>query len=231
MSVEVGRRVFLGSAAVAGIGSAGVAFTFPQGLNAHVHESGGTVDVEIERQLRDSVRGLRGTKRGESARHLASTLRLAAAQHKEKGTDEAFKAFLRKEIRKEGRSALLAREIDATAFAKETKKFGVTQLPALSSIDLGLREKVLESLLAGGLTAMLSSVAKTFEELSDGIDNQPAALLISARQQVPMCPDLTQQMRILETTLAIACIFNQIMCVIITGMWVGLMISLTAMGC
>ena len=229
MSVEVGRRVFLSSAAAAGIGSAGVALTFPERLNAHIHDSGGIVDLQIEKQLRDGVQGLRGSRRGEAARQLASTLRLAAAQHKEKGTDETFKAFLRREVRQEGRDSLLAREIDSTAFAKETKQFGVSHVPALSPIALELREKVLDSLLARGLTPVLLNMAKTFDQISEWIDNQPAPLLI--RSQASMCPDLTNQMRILEATLAISCIFNQIMCVVITGMWVGLLISLTASGC
>jgi hypothetical protein len=229
MSVEVDRRVFLSSAAAAGIGSAGLALAFPEGLNAHVHDSGGIVDLEIEKQLRDGVQGLRGTKRGEAARQLASTLRMAAAQHKEKGTDEAFKAFLRREVKQEGRGSLLAREIDSTAFAKETRQFGISHVPALTPVDLGLRQKVLDSLIAGGFTPVLLNMAKTFDQLSEWIDNLPAPLLI--RAQGSMCPDLTNQMRILEATLAISCIFNQIMCVVITGMWVGLLISLTASGC
>ena len=230
MSVEVGRRVFLSSAAVAGVGSAGMALSFPERLNAHVHEIG-IVDGEIERQLRESVKGLQGAKRGESARRLASTLRLAAARHKEKGTDEALKVFLRKEIQRNGRAAVLAREVDSRALAKETKQFGVSQWPALGPIDLGLRERVLDSLLAGGLTAILSNVAKTFDELSEWIDDQPAPLAIGARRQYRVCPDLTTQFRILEVTMAIACLFNPVACVIITGMWTGLMISLTAAGC
>jgi hypothetical protein len=38
-------------------------------------------------------------------------------------------------------------------------------------------------------------------------------------------------LRILEITLAISCLWDPAMCVVITGMWVGLQLSLWAYGC
>lgn len=195
-------------------------------------DGGDGIEKELAAQLRDNVKGMRGVKRGESARKLASTLRVCAAHHRDKGSDAAFRKYLQNSIRRRGRDAILQMEVDQRMLQSEVRQFGLTSLPALRPVDYAEREKALAVLLAGGLTPLMTQVADTLDRVSEGLDHQPT--LARVQGQLPpysTCPDLTNQLRLLEVTLAIACLFNPVACVIITGMWTGLMISLWAAGC
>lgn len=230
MNVEVGRRVFLGSAAAAGIGTVGGGLLVSSRLSAQTPGERDAIQNELVRQLHESVLGMRGQRRGESARKLASTLRLTAAHYETEGVDTALRSYLQAAIRRDGRDALLQREVDPQMLAAEARGFGLATLPALSPVDYAVRERVLDSLLVRGITPVLTNVAKALDEISDALDAQPLPSLINARQY-ESCADIANMLRILEITLAISCLWNAAMCVVITGMWVGLQLSLWAYGC
>jgi hypothetical protein len=229
MQPHVGRRAFLGSAGVIGAGSAiALRFApFQEEVNAQAHD---LVDKELRRQLREAVIGLRGTRRGEAARKLASTLRVVAAAYASNGTETTFKTKLRAMIRRDGKDALLLRDIDPRALAAELKEYGVTALPPVSPPDYALRAQTLDRLAAQGLSPQILVVAELFERIAEDVDAGPT-MLVSARRTGGQCPDLQIQIAIIEVMMIAACLINPITCAIFSGMYAGLRLSLAIFGC
>ncbi|HET9360548.1 MAG TPA: hypothetical protein VFO58_12420 [Vicinamibacterales bacterium] len=227
MNVVVGRREFLGSAAIVGVGSMTAGPLLVEGAGKHSHHTGGHIEQELVDQLRTSLRGMQGARPAEGARQLASTLRLAAAHFKEKEIDADLKAFLHSTIRNEGRESLLRRQIDKRMLAAEMQKLGVTAPLDLGPVDHAMREKALDMLLTTGLTPLMTRVADTLDRRSETLDRRETIRLSSAQEpEQPACPDLSSLLSIMDMTLLVACLFMQLACVVVSAMWFGLNLSL-----
>jgi hypothetical protein len=227
MNVVVGRREFLGSAAVLGVGSMTVGPLLAKGVGPHSHHTGGHLAEELVNQLGASLRGMQGARPAEATRQLASTLRFAAADFKEKGIDTDLKAFLQSTIRHEGRAGLLQRQVDKRMLDAELRKLGVTGAPDFGPVDLATREKTLDLLLTTGLTPLMTRVADALDHRSQALDRRGAITLSSAQEpEQPQCPDLSNLLSIMDMTLLVACMFMQLACVVVSAMWFGLNLSL-----
>jgi hypothetical protein len=227
MNVEVGRREFLSSAAIVGVGSITAGPVLVKGAHTAGHHTTGPVEQELVDQLGASLRGMRGARPGESTRQLASTLRFAAAHFKEKRIDADLKDFLRSTIRDEGRESLLRRQVDKRMLAAELQKLGVTAPLDLGPVDYAMREKALDVLLTTGLTPLMMQAADTLDRRSEALDRRGAITLSSAQEpEQPQCPDLSSLLSIMDMTLLVACMFMQLACVVVSAMWFGLNLSL-----
>jgi hypothetical protein len=120
---NVSRRRLLGSALTLGAGAAiGSTVSFPAMGGAVAAAAGqDLVHDELIRQLKAGVRGLQGARPGEAARSVAATLRLLAAHYRATGVDEQFKTALRKAIARDGRDAVLRRDMAPAMFAAEAR--------------------------------------------------------------------------------------------------------------
>ena len=184
------------------------------------------VEGELVRQIRENVRGMQGLRRGESARRLAATLRLAAADFTLKGVDTQVKALLRASLRQDGEDAFLLREVDGTMLAAEMKTLGITRIPVLVP-DYASRRQAVREILARGVTPSILAVADDLDRLSKDFDNYP---LIPVRAGGG-CGDIRMQIAFVEVMMIAACLANAITCAIFSGMYAGLIISLAIYGC
>jgi hypothetical protein len=223
------RRVFMGSAAAIGVGAVagGGTLLLETTTSAQTPVVPDLVEDEIRRQVRDSVHGLRGARRGEAARKLASAVRMAAAHFRAKGLDVTVRRQLQAQTRRDGRDAFLRRELDPQRLAAELREFGITTpLPPLA-IDIRARARMLDDMLANGISNKLESTAAAIERLATLLDDRPI-VPINLRQQ---CPDVSGYVLFVEMAMASLCFFNIAACAIFTGMYAGLRISLWAIGC
>jgi len=159
---------------------------------------------------------------------VASTVLVAAAHCRSQQMDATVKRQLQAMIRREGRDAVLRKELDPAMLAAEARVFGVDGLPAPPVVDLAHRAKVLDAVLAGGITPFLTAAAADFERLAEALDRLPIAA-VNARQD--RCPDLTAQILTLEAISMISCLINPILCAYFGGMLFGLKASLWLYGC
>lgn len=227
MNVVVGRREFLGSAAIVGVGSMSAGPLLVKDLGTGSHHTEGHVEQALVDQLRTGLRGMQGTRPAEAARQLASTLRFAAAHFKEKEIDTDLRAFLQSTIRHEGRESLLRRQVDKRMLAAEMQKLGVTAPLDLGLVDHAKREKALDMLLTTGLTPLMTRVADTLDRRSETLDRRETITLSRAQEpEQPACPDLSNLLSIMDMTLLVACMFMQLACVVVSAMWFGLNLSL-----
>jgi len=226
------RRVFLGSAAMVGVGSAaGGSFLLNRESNAQGHAGHGRdpVFAELGKQIQESVEGLRQRPAGEHARKLASAMRIAAAHGAGVGIDAQVKAALRDAIRKEGRDALLLREVDPARLAQEAKQFGLAQLPPQPPVDFAARGQVLDALLSEGVTAQWRKAADAFDRISEELDRRAGGIRTVALQSGSIsCAEMWWTVTAFNSGMTFFC--NPVtiwmpwwsdMCVVMFGGWVG----------
>ena len=179
------RRMFLGSAAAAGVGTAiGGAFFF-QGFDTHA-QGHGTADpliTELRKQIAETVIAIRKGRgsAGEHARRIATQIRILNVH----GVGAAADAQLRRLLRQEGRDALLARELDPTVLAAELKAVGVDRLPALSATYAD-RARMFDATLENGMTATLAALGDAFEQLAPALDRR-SVVTVASRQDSETC--------------------------------------------
>lgn len=227
MNVVVGRREFLGSAAVVGVGSMTAGPLLVEGAGKHSHHTGGHIEQELVDQLRTSLRGMQGARPAEGARQLASTLRFAAAHFKEKEIDADLKASLHSAIRNEGRESLLQRRVDKRMLAAELRKLGVTAPLDFGPVDHAMDEKALDLLLTTGLTPLMTRVADTLDRRSERLDRRGPITFSSAQEpEEAQCPDTGALERIMDMLVVVGCLFMAPICWVLSAMWLGLNLSL-----
>jgi hypothetical protein len=180
MSVEVGRRVFVGSVVtglpllVRGSGIAVGAATLTAGvsLNAQGQRRSAESDPliqEIQRLAKQGVGKMR-TRPGEGTRQIATALRLRAAHGKGQKVDAQVAQALRRAIRTHGRQALLQAQPDPDAFRAEMSAAGFPNA-ALPAVDITEREKLLNALLSpAGYTGILTTLATQLEAQAEQLD-------------------------------------------------------------
>src|SRR5262245_40424371 len=124
MNVEVGRRVFVGSV-VTGlpllVGGTQLAFAKRQGNGATVNDP---VVGQLLAEMKRAVRGLSKAPSGEHARRLASALRVLSAWGASTQFDARVKETLRGVVARDGREALLRRDVDFAMFKAEARELG-----------------------------------------------------------------------------------------------------------
>jgi hypothetical protein len=122
------------------------------------------------------VQGLRGRSRfrGESARQIASGLRIAVAQSKAKNLDASFRRGLKREVARVGRDNVVL-SVDKNQFAATAQEFGVAIDPQ-ERLDLVGGRRVLDALLKRGFTPVLESGAAFFGAVGAELDRQHEAI-------------------------------------------------------
>jgi hypothetical protein len=180
MSVEVDRRVFVGSVVAglpllvrgSGIAVGAAALTAGLPTNAHGQRRPGDgedpVVAEMQRLARQGSMKMR-TRPGEGTRQIASALRLRAAHGKAQKLDTQIAQSLRRAIRRNGRQALLLSQPDPEQFRSEMAAAGFPNA-VLPPIDVAEREKLLTTLLSTGYTGVLAKLATQLEEQSEILD-------------------------------------------------------------
>jgi hypothetical protein len=225
----VRRRRFIGSALTLGAGAAiGGSISFPSAGGVLAAEASNSVETEFLRQLHDGVRRLRGDKPGEAARKVASATRFLAAYYRGNGTDAAFTRRIQVLVRREGRSAFLRKEVDASMLTGELKKYGFAGPYLPEPADPARRSRVLAEMESKGVTGLMETAAAEFERLAAYLDARPALAPVAWRQQ---CPDLRAQLLFIEFIAAAACMVNPIFCAVFAGLLAGLKIALYMTGC
>jgi hypothetical protein len=220
MSVEVGRRMFVGSVVtglplVASGGGAGLAWAQRQDGAAPVHD---LVVTELQRLAKEGASKMR-TRPGEGTRQIASALRLRAAHGKKENIDAQVARALRRAIQKESRQAILLRQPDAEQFRSELAAAGFPNA-VLPAVDLAAREKLLNALLTTGYTGVLTALATQLEEQAEALDRNFGNAVQAAgdgfpillrRAQTPgseasyYCPILRSQLQHLTFLQAVWC--------------------------
>jgi hypothetical protein len=225
MDTQVNRRAFVGTIAAGLPLLGGVAVGAVQRGGAATRVGADAVEAELLRQIRENVKSMQGPRRGESARGLAATLRLAAADFRQKGVDAQVKTLLRASLRREGEEAFLLKEIDGAILAAELKELGIARLPVVLP-DYAARRQAVRQILAEGATPGILAAADALERVSKDLDNYPI-VPVSMRQ----CPDLKLQIALVEVMMIAACLANVILCAVFSGIYAGLIIGLAIYGC
>lgn len=228
------RRTFIGSSVAGGVGVVGggafllrPAATDAQGRRAAEVDA---LDDELARQARQAVKDM-ASRPGEGIRRLAGTLRVKAARSSSGALDEEIRTAFRRELRREGRDALLLRPIDPVQFADEMKQFGIAHPVVPGPIDLKARAEALDLVLGAGFTEFLRRLATALEAQADAIDKSPFARPVSQPGFAPIvaqpaafgprpvqwfyapweiCPILTNQQSHLEMLIAVMCTASMI---------------------
>jgi hypothetical protein len=215
MSVEVGRRVFVGSVAT-GLplfvgGGMPLAFAQRQSGTATNKDP---VALELIAEMKRAVRGLSKAPSGEHTRRLASSLRLLAVWGTTNLLDARVKETLRGVIAREGRDVLVRREVDLAMFKAEAREFGfdgtsAAPLPSLPSVDYTARQRVVDDLLANGVTGRWRAVADTLETAANAFDRtasrRSAGMTLVAQTDPSVCRMIQQEMYNLSIQMAFWC--------------------------
>jgi hypothetical protein len=215
MSVEVGRRVFVGSV-VTGFpllvgGGAQLAWAQRREGAANIQDA---VVVQLVDDMKRAVRGLSRAPSGEHTRRLASSLRLLAAWGAANQLDARVKETLRSVIAREGNQALLRREVDPIMFKAEAREFGfdgtsVVPLPVTPAVDYTTRQQVVDDLLANGVTAHWKALADTLESVATSLDRFASApsrgITLVAQTDPSICRMIQQEMYYLSVQMAFWC--------------------------
>jgi hypothetical protein len=214
MSLEVGRRVFVGSVA------AGLPFIGGPGAQlawAQLGNAGATQDPIFNQLLADmkgAVRALSKSNSAEQTRRLASSLRLLSVWGTTNRIDTQVKETLRAAVTREGRDALLRREVDQAMFRAESRQFGfdgtsVVPLPAIPVVDYATKQRFVDDLVANGVTAHWSALADILEVAATSLDRRAAlrsgnATLV-AQTDPSICRMVQQEMYYLSLQMAFWC--------------------------
>jgi hypothetical protein len=213
MSVEVGRRVFVGSV-VTGLpllvgGGTQLAWAQRQGGAAKVQDP---VVAQLLADMKRAVRGLSKAPSGEHTRRLASSLRVLAAWGASNQFDARVKDTLRSVVAREGRQALLRRNVDPAAFKAEAAALGFDRaaavpLPPVASVDYATRQQIVNDLLANGVTARWTKLAEALENSAIALDRQastPRGITLVA-QVDPGCAMIREQLNYLSVQMVFWC--------------------------
>jgi hypothetical protein len=228
MKSEVGRRVFVGTVAtglplLAGAGTAALAQS-AHGL-PHTQVGNGPLDQELQRQIREAVFGMRGANPAESARRVATTLRMAAAHYAAHKVDEDVTRSLQAMVRSEGPDAFFTRVLSHRgSFAAEVREYGFATLPPMPADKTGQR-KAVDQMLRQGITPLMRAVADEFDRLAAAIDAQPSLTLAAARRTAYPCPDTSSYQEAIEIIAMASCLWNVLACAMFGGAWAGLTIG------
>ena len=220
------RRMFLGSAAAAGVGTAVGGTFFFQGTHAQGHGTADPLMAELRRQIADTVIAIRRGRgsAGEHARRMAAQIRLVNAH----GVGAAVDAQLRRLLREEGRDSLLAREMDPAALAAELKAIGVERLPALSATYAD-RARMFDATVRNGMTATLAAFAAGFEQVAPALDRR--GVVTVARQEDETCWQWLVTLSGAESLLLEWCALGLDMCWLIVWFFVAYASFMCSLGC
>ena len=245
MNVEVGRRVFVGSV-VAGLpllAGAGAEVAWAQRGRAAAPLRDPLLD-QLQADMQRAVRAFSRSKSGEHARSLSSSLRLLAAWGTSSQLDARVKETLRRVIARDGRDSLLWRNVDPDKFRADARGLGfdgasIAPLPALPAVDYGTRERVLNDMLANGVTGRWRRLADTLDAAAGVLDQRAASVrggvTLAAQYDPTVCAAISQQMFWLNVELAFWCApwfyWFPYGCLYTTSALLGVSISYWYFGC
>lgn len=222
------RRVFLGSAAVAGVGAAVGVMMLPA---PHTYAQTGVADPvlgELRKQLEDTVAAVRrGRGRpGEHARRLASVIRLLNAH----GVGAAADTVLRRRLDAEGRDALLAREFDMVRFMEELKALGIDRVPTLIATYPD-RVRMFDQTVRNGMTATLASLSASFDRIAVALDQSVATPVAARQSQEEECFQWLIAITGIEALMWEWCIVEFSLCVMMMQIYIVYANFACALGC
>jgi hypothetical protein len=186
------------------------------------------VHAELARQMKETVRALRGPRAGEAARRLAGTVRVLAA-HQQATGDAEFRRRLQAAVRRDGREALLRAEADPAMLAAEAREFGFDAPPAAEPFDRRARERALDVMLKQGASPALVAAATALEQLAPVLERGGVTTVVA--RDAEACPNLQAQLLFLELVAITSCLWNPIACAGFQGAYWGLKLSLYLAGC
>jgi hypothetical protein len=222
------RRMFLGSAAAAGVGAAvGGAFLFPaSNTHAQGHATTDPLLAELQAQLLATITAVRKGqgKMGEHARSLARHVRLLNAH----GAGAAADAELRGQLRDLGRDAILAREMDLAKLAVEMKAVGVERVPLLTATYAG-RMRVLDATVKNGMSATLAALGDAVERIAPALDRQP--LTAVASRQDEGCWEWLLYLTNVEAVMWLWCVLDLGTCYLLVWYFIAWATFLCSLGC
>jgi hypothetical protein len=215
MSVEVDRRVFVGSVA-AGLpllvgGATQLAFAQRPGRSALARDP---VASQLATEMKRAVRGLSKAPSGEHVRQLASALRVLSKWGVSKQIDARVKETLRGVIAREGRGALFARDVDPAMFKEEAREFGfdgtsIVPLRVPPSVDYTARKRIVDDLLANGVTAHWKTLADTLESAATSLDRMAVmrsrGMTLVAQTDPSICEMIQQELYYLNLQMVFWC--------------------------
>jgi hypothetical protein len=213
MNGTVGRRVFVGSLAAAGVGAVGAAslLEFPASAQRGVTTP---LTREIRRQLKQALGRMRDGQ-AEGARQAATVLRLYASTLND--------GQIRAALRKANRQQILLAQVNHGELIRQAEELGLnpSRLPPHALNRVG-REAALERLIKEGLSPLMLQVA----DVVDGVGEKlralerrggARALQVALRQPIPdpmACANCEQErsqveaaMNIMTVTCAAAIVF------------------------
>jgi hypothetical protein len=217
MSVEVDRRVFVQSVAaglplLAGAGG-GATVAFAQRQTGPTRVQDPVFDQSLT-DMKGAVRGLSQAGSGEHARRLASSLRVFAAWGASKQFDSRVKETLRGVVGREGRDALLRRNVDLAMFKAEARDVGFDgtssiPLPEPQAVDFATRHRVLDDLLAHGATPRWREVAATLDDAARSLDRiasaRSAGVTLIRQVDPSICRMINQELSYLNIQMVFWC--------------------------
>ena len=215
MSVEVGRRVFVGSVA-AGLpllAGGGTTLAFAQRRTGSKRVQDPVFDQSLT-DMKGAVRSLSQAGSGEQARRLASSLRVFAAWGASKQFDSRVKDTIRNIIARDGRQALLRRNIDRGMFRAEARDLGFdarSNVPVLEPaiVDDAQRQKIVDDLLTNGVTGRWRQLADTLDAAAAALDRQAAlragGTTLVAQLDPSICQMINQELSYLNIQMVFWC--------------------------
>jgi len=215
MSVDVGRRVFVGSMA-AGLpllAGGGATLAFAQKQNGATRIQDPVFD-QLLTDMKGAVRGLSQAGSGEQTRRLASSLRVFAAWGASQQFDSRVKETLRGVVKREGRDALLRSNVDPAMFKAEARAFGfdgtsAVPLPVPQVVDFATRQRVVDDLLANGITPRWRAVAATLDDAARSLDRiasaRSAGVTLIRQVDPSICRMINQELSYLSIQMVFWC--------------------------
>lgn len=217
------RRMFLGSAAVAG---AGAMMTFPVVPGFAQDDA---VGGELRRQLEATLRLMGRNRTGEGPRRIGGLLRLMVAHHRQ--LDSEIRARGRRIVRERGREAVLAADVDLHEVMALAERLGLRFPLTPRSPSRQVREQVLDELLSKGITAHWLRAADAFDKLSELLDQQAGAIR-PVIYDAEACRTMTIMLEGYAATAAVACLFGpNFVCAAATGAYLGHLAAMWYVGC
>jgi hypothetical protein len=184
MNAAVNRRVFVGSVAASlpVLAAYGFAATPPARADAHA-PAGAALDPMFDHVVHElAVIHNRGTERGftgEDARAIAAQLRTAAIRGRQIDLDAAARAGLDRLIRRRGRHAVLAIDVDRAKTKAQLKRYGIEvgdRWLAANPPDHATRTRALDALISGGVTDVLTHSARVFDKVGSVLDARASVI-------------------------------------------------------
>ena len=186
MNAAVNRRVFVGSMAAGLPVLAGAAYGLAATPAARAHDhatAGADLDPMFEHVVQEMAAiHNRGTERGftgEDSRAIAAQLRTAVIRGTQIGLDATARTGVEQLIRRRGRDAVLAIDIDRARTTAQLKRYGIEiddRWFAAGLPDEATRTKALEALTSGGVTEVLTHTARVFDKMGSLLDARASAV-------------------------------------------------------